>query len=439
MRRIGVIDFLRGTSILFMLLFHGSYYWDSLPSKNQMNQMLSNPIAGLAMLLGKAAGIFALLSGMSNAVSMNSRMNSGKHKPKQIFFGGLITGLWILIIGKVQGTVFNHTIIGTAEFPYPDGPSSYAIIVGSIQTGSLQLPNMYSLFYRTTALFIIGLSVICTGIALALLGLKEGYKKTRRNLIILGVVATTIVMVTHPIKESLRPIWLDAYVNGKHAKGAFLSILIGDSFPFFPYVGYALYGAMFGIAFSQNIDKRKVTLVGGIGSGVYIVAGSILLGFMGHPSAEEIHETLSIQWNFLLVGFFLLISTFVYNVHYWKEERKARKFFTNTFTRRFGIMTLTIFVFEPLVGTSIKVLIMDNIFPGWSVNPVFPFIYGGSLIFLWYGILKLWEKGRFIGSLEWINGKITSFLTGRNASRINIVRNLYGKGAQLEKTSKGHR
>ena len=64
MKRIGVIDFLRGVSILVMLLFHGSYYWDSLPSKNQMNQMLSNPIAGLALLLGKAAGIFALLSGM---------------------------------------------------------------------------------------------------------------------------------------------------------------------------------------------------------------------------------------------------------------------------------------------------------------------------------------------------------------------------------------
>ncbi len=425
MKRIQTIDFLRGFSILVMLFFHGSYYWDSLPSKDQMNQMLSNPFAGLALLLGKAIGIFAIITGMSNAVSMYSRMNSGKSKPRQIFFGGLTTGLWIILVGKIQIALFNHTTIGNALFPFPDGPPNYTLITGSIKTGSIQYPTSYTLVYMTTALHLIGFSIICTGAVLSLLGIKEGYKKTKRNIILLGLIATTIILVTQPAKELLRPLWLDSFASGQHAKGVFLSIFIGDSYPFFPYTGYALYGAMFGVAFSQNIDKKKIALVGGIGSGIYIVTGSILLGFMGHPSADEIFETLPIQWNFLLIGVMLLISTLIYYVHYKEKKSKIRKGFTSTFVRRFGLMTLTIFVFEPLVGTTIKVLILDKLFPGWSGNGILAFTYGAFLILLWYGILKLWEKVRFIGSLEWLNGKVTSFLTRRDASRLNIVRNLY--------------
>ncbi|MCE7741433.1 MAG: DUF1624 domain-containing protein, partial [Candidatus Heimdallarchaeota archaeon] len=175
MKRIQVIDFLRGFSILAMLFFHSSYYWSSLPSKDQMTQMLGNPFAGLALLLGKAAGIFALISGMSNAVSMSSRLKSGKSKPKDIFLSGLITGLWVIIVGKIQVTLFNHTFIGNAEFPYPDGPPNYTLIVGSIQTGSLQYPSLYTSLYMNTALSVIGLSIICTGIILALLGLRGGH------------------------------------------------------------------------------------------------------------------------------------------------------------------------------------------------------------------------------------------------------------------------
>jgi hypothetical protein len=37
----------------------------------------------------------------------------------------------------------------------------------------------------------------------------------------------------------------------------------------------------------------------------------------------------------------------------------------------------------------------------------------------------LWENARFIGSLEWVNGKIISFLTRRDTSRLDIVGNLY--------------
>ena len=443
MKRIQVIDFLRGFSILAMMFFHGSFYWSSVPSKDQMTQMLQNPFAGLALLLGKAAGIFALIAGMSNAISMQYRLKTGKSKPKDIFLGGLITGLWIIIVGKIQVSVFDHTIIGNAQFPYPDGPPNYSLIVGSIQTGSLQLPSIFTLLYKNTALTAIGLSIICTGVIIALLGLKEGHKKIKRNLIVIGSVATGIILITDLMKNVLRPIWLDAYLSGKHLLGAFLGIFIGDSYPFFPFAGYALYGAMFGIAFAEDLNKKRVIIDGSTAGGLYVVSGSILLAIKGNPPVEEIFQTLPMQWSYLQIGILILISTFLFHVHYLNDKSKLKKIFQSTFFRRFGLLTLTIFIFEPLVGISIKVLFLDPLFPNWSQYSYLAFGYGFLLIFLWYGILKALEKVHFKGTVEWLNGKITSVLTGRDASRLNIYNNLYEKDIKIqekipEKISEAH-
>jgi len=425
MKRIQVIDFLRGFSILVMLFFHSSYYWSSLPSKDQMTQMLSNPFAGLALLLGKAAGIFALISGMSNAVSMSSRLKSGKSKPKDIFLSGLITGFWVIIVSKLQVSFFNHTLIGNAQYPYPDGPPNYSLIIGSIETGSLQLPSIFTMLYKNTALTVIGLSIICTGVILALLGLRGGHKKVKRNLAIIASLATSIVLITDLMKKMLRPIWLESYLNGEHFKGSLLGVLIGDTYPFFPFAGYALYGVMFGIAYAENLNKKRVIISGTVGGGAYLIAGSILLAILGHPPVEEIFQTLPMQWSYLQIGFLILISTFLFYVHHLKDESKLKKIFQNRTIRRFGLLSLTIFMFEPLAGTLIKSLLLDPLFPNWSQYPALAFTYGTLLIIFWHGILKLSERVRFKGTIEWLNGKITSVLTRRDASRLNIYNNLY--------------
>ena len=426
MKRIQVVDWLRGLAILIMLFFHSSYYWGNIPSKNQMNQILSNPVAGLTLLIAKAAGIFAIITGMSNALSMYNRASAGKSKPLHIIVGSFITGLWVILIGKIQVGIFNHTMIGDLVNPYPEGPPQYTLIIGSMQTGQLQLPNVFTMVYRTSALFIIGLSIICTGTVVGLLCIKEGHKKVNRNLILMGILATTIILITEPMKKLLRPIWYDAYLNKEHVKGAFYSILIGDIYPLFPFVGYALYGGMFGIAFSQNISHKKVVVVGTSSGLAYLTSGSVLLGIYGNPDISEVNQTLPNQWSFIQVGALILLCTGLYRVHHASEENKIRKTFQSTFVRRFGLVTLTIFVFEPLIGNSIKILILDNIFPNWSNYGYLAFIYGSVLILLWFVILKLWEKVEFKGTLEWLNGKVTSFLTRRDASRLNIMRNLYG-------------
>ncbi|MHA1223594.1 MAG: acyltransferase family protein [Candidatus Heimdallarchaeaceae archaeon] len=435
MKRIKEVDFLRGIAILFMMFFHGSYYWNSLPSKTQMNQMLANPLAGLAILLGKSAGFFALISGLANSISMYSRLSLGKSKPLKVFYSGLVTGLWVIFVGKIQVSIFNHTLIGDPLNPYPEGTKQYSLIIGSLETGRLQLPSIYTVVYKNTALFAIGMSIIFTALILSLLSVHEGYKKVKRNLFIIGVLALTIIFTTDWMKSILRPLWINAYISNQHLKGALLSIVIGDSYPFFPFMGYALVGAMFGIAFQQELPRKIVSGTGLFFGLALTVAGFICLGIFGNPDITETFQTLPIQWNLPQIGIQILICSLTYWIHFSPKEHFLKRIFQSTFVRRFGLVTLSIFVFEPLVGTVIELYVLNILFPGWNNKPLLPFLYAIGLISLWYIFLKLWERIKFKGSLEWLNGEIIRILSRREATRSTIFKNLYGEKSSTEEDS----
>ncbi|MHA1115711.1 MAG: heparan-alpha-glucosaminide N-acetyltransferase domain-containing protein [Candidatus Heimdallarchaeaceae archaeon] len=424
-QRIQELDFLRGIAILVMLVFHSSYYWDSTMTSTEMNNWLNNPLAIFALFIGKFAGIFAVISGAANAISISARVENKKNKIGGIIYSSFVSGLWIIVLGRIHTSMFNHTIKGDLVTPYPDGPEQYSLIVGSIQTGELQLPSEFILIFKNTALFVIGMSVMCSGVFLALLSRKNNHQKLKRNLIIIGSVATIVILVTEPLKIWLRPIWVSYALNHQYVKGFLLGFLIGDTYPFFPYAGFAFYGMIFGIAYYHQIDRRKVAKIGGTVGGIYLISGIILLIILGHPDITEVFQTLSIQWNLSQIGSMILIMTLVYWIHFNTKMTKVQRIFRSRFVRRFGLQTLTVFFLEPIVGTSIKVYILDKIFPGWSIHLSLAFVYGISLIFLWFLILRGWEEIDFIGSLEWITAKVISWLTFREPTRLKIKENLY--------------
>jgi len=163
-QRIQELDFIRGIAILVMLVFHSSYYWDSTMSSAEMNIWLSIPLAIFALFIGKFAGIFAVISGAANAISISARVENKKNKIGGIIYSSFIAGLWIIFVGRMHTSMFNHTIKGDLVTPYPDGPEQYSLLVGSIQTGELQFPSEFILIFKNTALFVIGMSVMCSGV-----------------------------------------------------------------------------------------------------------------------------------------------------------------------------------------------------------------------------------------------------------------------------------
>ncbi|MHA1866360.1 MAG: heparan-alpha-glucosaminide N-acetyltransferase domain-containing protein [Candidatus Heimdallarchaeaceae archaeon] len=424
-QRIQELDFIRGIAILVMLVFHSSYYWDSTMSSAEMNIWLRNPLAIFALFIGKFAGIFAVISGAANAISISARVENKKNKIGGIIYSSFIAGLWIIFVGRMHTSMFNHTIKGDLVTPYPDGPEQYSLLVGSIQTGELQFPSEFILIFKNTALFVIGMSVMCSGVFFSLLSRKNNHEKIKRNMLVIGTVATIVVLATEPLKIWLRPIWVNYALNHQYVKGLLLGFLIGDSYPFFPYAGFAFYGMIFGVAYYHQIDRKKVAKIGGAVGGVFLILGIILLIILGHPDITEVFQTLSIQWNLSQIGSMILVMTLLYWAHFDTKMSKIKRIFRSRFVRRFGLQTLTVFFLEPIVGTSIKAYILDKLFPGWSIHLALAFVYGLSLIFLWFLILRGWEEIGFIGSLEWITAKVLGWLTFREPTRLKIKENLY--------------
>ena len=244
-------------------------------------------------------------------------------------------------------------------------------------------------------------------------------------MLVIGTVATIVVLATEPLKIWLRPIWVNYALNHQYVKGLLLGFLIGDSYPFFPYAGFAFYGMIFGVAYYHQIDRKKVAKIGGAVGGVFLILGIILLIILGHPDITEVFQTLSIQWNLSQIGSMILVMTLLYWAHFDTKMSKIKRIFRSRFVRRFGLQTLTVFFLEPIVGTSIKVYVLDKLFPGWSIHLALAFVYGLSLIFLWFLILRGWEEIGFIGSLEWITAKVLGWLTFREPTRLKIKENLY--------------
>ena len=72
---------------------------------------------------------------------------------------------------------------------------------------------------------------------------------------------------------------------------------------------------------------------------------------------------------------------------------------------RFGRLSLTVFMLEGILGMALRIG-LDALCPGWNdvLWPVLLFALGNLLV--WHGILVLWERAGYRGSLEWWMAKI---------------------------------
>jgi len=436
MKRVEIIDSLRGIAILVMLLFHGSYYWESELSIRDFNNILQNPSATIAMIFGKFAGIFALISGMVYGYIALYKREIKNKSTDSIIKSIIYSGLWIMVISKIHVIFFNHSHVGDPIHPYPTGPEYHTLITGSIATGTIQIPSRYLIFYRSTALFMIGVSVIWTGVLLALLMRNDGHTHYSRNFGIAGLIGTIIILATQPMKVYIRPIWVNALIQDKPLLAFFLGLLVGDPFPFFPFAGYATYGMMFGMAFFVEVRQFYVSLIAGISGMSYLGIGIYLYILRGYTKITDVNEMPEIELNFIQIGMMILFCAIIYNVHYFRETNPVRKLFLSSFLRRFGVMTLTIFMYEPLVGTIIKVILLDPIFVNWSSNLVLVVLYSLFLILLWNRILIIWEGHNFVGSWEWLNARILAYISGTPTTRLNIRDNLHYTDMELEATTR---
>nr|WP_280178720.1 heparan-alpha-glucosaminide N-acetyltransferase domain-containing protein [Candidatus Prometheoarchaeum syntrophicum]QEE15571.1 hypothetical protein DSAG12_01397 [Candidatus Prometheoarchaeum syntrophicum] len=413
-RRLKSLDSLRGFAIFCMVLFHGFQLLE-MDLLGVASALTENPVAKVIEFMARMAGIFVFISGISNSMSIYSRYSKGTTNGKKTIMESFIVGLWFIILERVVYRFLDRPVTGGGIYDFDTGPTYYSYILGYLETGVFHPFPLYPTFFSSGALSMMGLSLMFYSVLLVILFHNEGYKRIHRNLLIVGILATFIIVISPFLIDILRPIWVQALIDENYGKIILVGILVGDSDPMMPFLGFALYGVAIGIEIKGKVPKNIFLLVGIIVSSIYIILGTIGYIIFGEPPVEHILRTLPIQTTHLQIGIMILIVTMlVYSEISKKDKRNTNKLDYKlkkkkermTFLQLFGKFSLTMYLLESFFGSVIKLLILDKVFPGWAQNMALVVCYSMIIVILWFFILKIWSKFGQIGSYDWMTAQI---------------------------------
>jgi hypothetical protein len=82
----------------------------------------------------------------------------------------------------------------------------------------------------------------------------------------------------------------------------------------------------------------------------------------------------------------------------------------------FGKLALTVYMLEGLMAVMIQRLVRP-IWLTWNATFLNIVLFGFLNVFVWYGILRIWRRYEFKGSLEWALVWMVGKLSGKKSSR----------------------
>jgi hypothetical protein len=298
----------------------------------------------------------------------------------------------------------------------------------------------------TNILYTIGISLIITSF-IQLLYLKSGKSRSliSKVLIIVAIVCIALMPV---VQEFVYPLFhngtdnfsndLTVITPGEVVIRVFLAPVIGRITPLIPYFACAAIGLLFSI----HINEKAITpefLQKMLWLGVIFVASAIPIGALFGFDLGSREK--SIFFMTFITGFEIMCTAWmVYMVDFRRKTRVDLFLRTTRWLRRFGVMTLTLWMLQyamvfpimlievitgwPIIGLPIGVLYGG--LNGWQLGIVLVCMLG-----MWHGILLTWERGRFIGSFEWLTSTAMSKGT-RSGDRLNIKGILYDVERMIE-------
>jgi len=352
------------------------------------------------MFFAGMGGIFSTISGVVTGYSTHNRITSGKGNKKMIFYAGLFSFLWLIVVDYIRKFLFSTK-------SYFEGDFLFGLITGSLLEGTLVVPQLELLYYTST-LAIIGLSGFIVPTLMILLSRKGGIEKVRRTKFIFGTLAAVILVATPFLSILLDPIVVDLFVSGNYLLGFLLALFVSPYFPIFPIVAYALLGGIIGISLARDEKKRNITII-------WLVFGFALLSIGNYILLSALIRFSFYNYNFvrfMQLGVYIMIIIVLLRLVDLRSEEKQEKI-AKKFSPviMFGRVSLTIFVFEAFLATIFHV-ILNLIIPGWNTEPLVVLIFGVFNLAVWWIILHFWQKKDFKGSVEWMGGYVVRKLSG---------------------------
>ncbi len=410
MKRYISFDFIKGVAIIGVLGFHllnVLYDYEAALDNNP-------PIAFYLIVIffyyvGQFFGLFIILSGIGNVLSIKSQWDSILEKtPENV----LIQGNKIL---KTQITRGGLTfLLGFASESFING-----LIIWTITEEQDVLDKFIRSLYLSNIIQLIGIGTIVGGIIYIRYLQKYSEKMPLAKFLL--IISSIFIVINIILIETLPMIPGFSHYLGNGWKnrdvmqnlGYFLLFpLIGRVFPIFPNLLYIFIGIYLGDILSKRQLPpgfyRKI-----IYSSLILTAVGILFSFI-EPRNDYYKNIFEIP--LILNGILLAIFILFYLIDY---RGKAQQFASKTtLIRKFGLLTLTIWSLQWIMALGLriayeieKLFVLDVVsfnqskymqggFTGWEFWGIFLiFLAGYSLIII------VWSKYDYKYSLEWVVAK----------------------------------
>lgn len=425
----------------FHAMLHLSPYFDLAPALALFN---SNPVAGVLMvpilIFSQFRSLFLMISMAIFAYTNYLSLKKGS-SALQLLKKNLLSGFLLLLVAFACESFFaNWGYLGRLiELSGTNlaTPGSVADVNGSA------LQYFYHILHFET-LHSIAFMMMILGIVFAVFA-KLGYnsdKNLKSIMTLFGILAVVGYLMT-PFAR----IFADWAYNemfgvdygrnfssqyyftnfGEFIFGLFFSSIAGAEQPIFPFLGSACLGAMLGIDLAADKVDQKLPskynkiafLVLILGTLVAFLTEFLVYGKLNlelSPHSAFIQTILDGIELFILIA---VIKKIEFNPKVDIEKIKKR----TKFARQFGMVSLSIFVLQIFIEYPVRILAWlisgksINFLARQKVDDLFLVIFVSAICILaYYLVVLLWEKVKYVGSFEWLMGKVAGLLTGKRGA-----------------------
>lgn len=410
MKRLTGIDTLRGLGILGMVFVHSAtFYYGNITHLDYNNPPLVITVIGFLLMW---AGLFGIISGLVHAYVSIARFQTGQITLRRLVLNYWIGGGYFLLLHYIYTQIFAPKLLDLVG-----GHHQQALLPELIAMGSFATWRVTRL-YEASTLSAMGWSLVFTGPLLYLLFRHNGLERPRRNTLIIGGVATTIVALSL-MRIPFYPLTLQAIEQGNFLAATILGFLFNKNYPILPFCGFCVFGTLLGMRLAQSVKPRRIFWQG-IGLGIVWIGIGVVGVFLLPDTMLE--RTIDLFWYMLTLmqlGLFLIMVTVALagmDLIPGTWPQRAKKWLSPL--RRVGMLTLSVFMLETILSQSLA-LMADKVLPGWNMEINNCLVFGGFNALLWLLIPWLWGFVDFRYSMEWITVRVYAWL-GRTSNKMQI-------------------
>jgi hypothetical protein len=371
---------------MVLIIFHSTIYnYANTETFDFSNSSRLVVMIGFMALWG---GVFIILSMVVNVIALLRRSESGV-EPKY-FWHLFVSGFLYLGVHYVL-IIF----LGRWSNDFASQRPNMTMIAASLRHLRLTLPSPIK-FFDSSSLSSIALNLMVMSLVLFLLFRKDGFRKVLRNLWILGISGTVILLLSVS-RVYLYPYFEHARMNLKFLLAFLLGLILAHPYPLLAYLSYGFFGAMLGMLIYHNKMTQLRCLI--LPAGLFF----ILYGVIGMSQFEVSVAQVDYFWYFKTnfeLGFFILLILALVSVR-WRPALLQKLSLFKWFSR----VSLSIFLLETFVSELMRIL-WFAVSPNWVESIPGCVFFGLFNLLLWILIIYFWQKISFKYSFEyfWVKG-----------------------------------